>query len=154
MISSIGSITTMASLITGSVIGMSIVTQFACSTFNRTYRAVENIATSNYPCFDELYEYIENNSIELRIQIINNVLKENTGNKKSIEMSIDSVTTSLNKINEILNEIKMKKEYQDSIYLSNWSIRKYNCTEILERLKTQINILNVRFDDMIKIINL
>ena len=69
-------------------------------------------------------------------------------------MSIDSVTTSLNKINEILNEIKMKKEYQDSIYLSNWSIRKYNCTEILERLKTQINILNVRFDDMIKIINL
>jgi hypothetical protein len=46
------------------------------------------------------------------------------------------------------------KEYQRTLYLNNWKIRAPNLTFILDKIKIEIEVLNIRFDDFFKLTNI
>ncbi len=154
--------TTIIGGISGSIIGMGLLSQIGSLTFNKTCDVVGNLTSVNYPSFEELLKYIDENDVVARIQKIQYLIEsyntEDTNNIKNknkiVQMSLDDLKLIIDKINDTIKDIKIKKEYQDNLYFSNWSIRKYDCTELLYQLKYQIGIFDIRFNDFTKIIQL
>ena len=71
-----------------------------------------------------------------------------------IEQALFDLNDIIKELNETIITIDEMKEYQRTLYLNNWKIRSPNLTFILDKLKIEIDILNIRFDDFIKITNI
>ena len=71
-----------------------------------------------------------------------------------IEQALFDLNDIIKELNETIITIDEMKEYQRTLYLNNWKIRAPNLTFILDKLKIEIDILNIRFDDFIKITNI
>jgi hypothetical protein len=152
-------------------IGASIVgTTIICNIINATcYKSIElltNTITKEVAGFDDVDILIKKSDLIAKIKkinlIINTLIIDNinsdTNNSifynKIIEQSLLDLNEIIKDLNETITSIDEMKEYQRTLYLNNWKIRAPNLTFILDKIKIEIDILNIRFDDFIKLTNI
>ena len=153
MFTYVSSLSTFIGVVTGSVIGMSVLSSLVSLTCSKTYDLIGSYATCKNPDFKEVYDYIKKNDLLSKILRIEQVIYDSDKiDKKSVQISKNHINEILNLINDTLKELKEKEEYYNSLYFKNWRFRKYNCKELLDKLKDEVNILEIRFNDLTKII--
>ena len=140
-------------------IGTDICFKTITLTCSKTIDLITYFATNSHPGFAEFNSLLTKNDLGVKISKINQLIiefreKEETGHifKKSIKMSIGDVDDAIKKINDTLDEAKKLKEYHESLYWSTW--RKTDCTPVIEKLTLGADLLNLRFNDLEKVISI
>ena len=97
---------------------------------------------------------IKKSDLIAKIRKIKTITESTLPYNKVIEQSLSDLNDIIKDINETIITIDEMKEYQRTLYLNNWKIRAPNLTFILDKIKIEIEVLNIRFDDFFKLTNI
>lgn len=104
---------------------------------------------------EEITRLVVSRDLEATLKKINVFITDMASfmsSKRIISLSIEDITDIICKIQETLSEIKIRKDYQDSLYFGNTRFRSYDYSDLHSRLQSQIDVLQIRFDYLVKIL--
>ena len=124
------------------------------STLTSIYNTTEYIINGSHP---EISEKLNKLDISNRIKIIEALLTELHENqkykyKKSIQISLESIHSTITKIEKQLQLIKIECDYHTTKYFNYW--RTPNCLENLLNVEQLAILLNERIDLLKEIIKM
>ncbi len=125
------------------------------STLLSIYNTTDYIINGSHP---EISEKLNKLDISNTIKIIEALIielheSEKYKYKKSIQISLESIHSTINKIEKELQIIKIECDYHITKYFNYW--RTPNCVDNLKNVETLTNLLNERINllkDIIKLI--
>lgn len=97
--------------------------------------------------FETLNELLMISDIKKRVAKIHKLLTLDDVKHEVIDMAIQDLHESITNINKLLEQCIMVREEHDAKYLANW--RTLYIPE--KELNIQIQLFNIRFDDLVKI---
>lgn len=149
----------MMTAITVGALGTDICLKTISLTCSKSIDMITYFATNTHPSFGEFNNLLTRADLAVKINKIRQLInefkhKEETGFKfqKSIQMSISDVDDAIIKINRILDETKIAKEEHEQKYFNGW--RSADCSGQIESLKMSADILESRFNDLVKVLTI
>jgi hypothetical protein len=143
------------------IIGTTIVCNIVNKTCSKSIELLTSTITKEVAGFDDVDILIKKSDLIAKIKKIN-LINDNINSNdnvsyfynKIIEQALIDLNDIIKNLNETIISVDEMKEYQKTLYLNNWKIRAPNLTFIIDKIKLETEILNIRFDDFIKITNI
>jgi len=122
---------------------------YACA---NTLGLIKNIY--NDEAYDVLNKFLIKTDIKQRIVKIHKLMMdiENGKIKDSVKLAVMDLNQTVYNINELLEDCLFMKIKHQELYLNRW--RSLDFTEIITKLTLQIEILTIRFNDLINIMTI
>lgn len=129
-----------------SIFCVNIIYKTLYTTADKSINLITSITTKPQYCFKEIDDLIEKTDLICKINKIKHIITYIKSEHEIIKDCIIDLTDHLEKLNILLESIKNKKEYQESLYLGEWGFRSPNCEELIKKLEISNSILNTRFE--------
>lgn len=123
-----------------------IISLIVTSSCKKTYDTITYLTTNTNSDFNDIKNFIRDNDLLNKITRIDYYLNNNKIEK---DIYYNHLTEIIEDINNLLIKIKDAEEYQNSLYFKKY--RNIDCSLYLKELQSKINILNIRYDEFIKI---
>jgi len=144
---------TLGTLLTVSVIGTSVISTVVSSIVSHSYNTICYMSTNASPTFSDIDEVIQKNDLHTKLELCQSLIDE-LKHKHTSTVVLDSIKTLDNIMSEIQLDIKWfheQRSVQETLYFGSWRFRRPDLSKLLQDLQMRISILNLRFNDLVKI---
>jgi len=145
---------TLGTLLTVSVVGTTVISTIVSSIVSHSYSTICYMNSAASHTFSDIDDIIQKNDVINKLQLCQNLIDELRLSKHSSTVIIESIKTIDNIISEIQLDIKWlheQRQFQNTLYFGSWRFRRPDLSKLLQDLQLRISILNLRFNDLVKI---